>query len=77
MISTKEVGMKTSVEIDEEKLALARKLVPSRTLRDLLDQALDAFIAQARRQAMAEMLGTNFFEADYKKVRKKNGPSRR
>ncbi len=69
--------MKTSVEIDEEKLALARKLAPSRTLRDLLDQALDAFIAQARRMAMVEMLGTNFFEGDNKKARRKNGTPRR
>jgi hypothetical protein len=55
---------KTSVELDPKKLALAKKLVPSKTLRALLDHALDALIAEARRNHMAAMLGTDFFDGD-------------
>lgn len=62
--------MKTSVEIAEEKVALARKLGHVGTLKELLDKALDAYIAQARRQSMADLLGTGFFEGDLEKMRK-------
>jgi hypothetical protein len=69
--------MKTSVELNDKKIELARKLAHSTTLRDLLDQALDAFIAQARRHNMAELLGTNFFEGNLSKMRKRNVRSSR
>jgi hypothetical protein len=66
------VLLKTSVEIDEKKLKLAKKLSPqSSTLRDLVDKALDAYIAKARRESMVEILGTNFFEGNIKKMRGK------
>ncbi len=69
--------MKTSVELDDEKVALAKKLAHSSTLRELLDKALDAFISQARRQSMADILGSNFFEGNLSKMRKKpSGRSR-
>jgi len=68
--------MKTSVELDDEKVALAKKLAHPSTLKELLDQALDAFIAQARRQKMADLLGTDFFEGNLGKKKKKNGPPR-
>ena len=61
--------MKTSVELDEKKVELAKKLSPASTLRELLDKALDAYISQSRRNAMAELLGTDFFAGDYKKMR--------
>jgi len=56
--------MKTSVELNDSKLELARSLGGAKTIRDLLDQALDAYIAQVRRRDMADMLGTDFFEGD-------------
>lgn len=61
--------MKTSVELDDEKVDLAKKLSPSTTLRDLLDKALDAYIARVRRQSVANMLGTDFFEGSLTRTR--------
>lgn len=69
--------MKTSVELDDEKLALARKLGDAATLKELLDLALDAYIAQSRRMSMADMLGTDFFSGDLSKMRTKHGRSHR
>jgi len=69
--------MKTSVELDEKKVNLAKKLTHTGTLKELLDKALDAFIARVRRQTMADMLGTDFFEATLKEMRVKRGRSRR
>jgi hypothetical protein len=64
--------MKTSIEIDENKLKLAKKLSPQlSTLRELVDHALDSYIAQARRNSMVEMLGSGFFKGNYKKMRGK------
>ena len=69
--------MKTSVELNNEKVAAAKKIGHVSTLKELLDQALDAYIAQARRRAMAEMLGTDFFEGDLKSMRQRRGRSHR
>ncbi|MFZ4405348.1 MAG: type II toxin-antitoxin system VapB family antitoxin [Pseudobdellovibrionaceae bacterium] len=69
--------MKTSVELDDNKVALAKKLSETSTLRELLDKALDAFISQTRRDTMANLLGTEYFSGDLKKMRKKNVSSRR
>lgn len=49
--------MKTSVEIDEDKLNVAKRLGHVGTLRELLDLALDSYIAQQRRQSIAAVLG--------------------
>jgi hypothetical protein len=70
--------MKTSVELDEEKVRLARKLGGAATLKQLLNDALDAYIAQARRLAMADLLGTGFFAGDLDAMReRRRGRSRR
>jgi hypothetical protein len=61
--------MKTSVELVKEKVELAKKLGHVTTLKELLDKALDAYISQARRDSMSELLGTGFFEGDLKKMR--------
>ena len=76
MISIK---MKTSVELDEEKVNLARSLAPQPSLRALLDASLDAYITRARRSSLANMLGTNFFEGDLDvmRERKSGGPRSR
>ncbi|MEW6057954.1 MAG: type II toxin-antitoxin system VapB family antitoxin, partial [Bdellovibrionota bacterium] len=66
----------TSIELDEDKVALAKKLGRTTTLRELIDQALDAYIARARRTDMAEMLGTGFFEGDLKQMRGTRGRPR-
>lgn len=67
--------MKTSIEIDEKKVKLAKKITRVDTLRELIDLALDAYIAQARRQSMTELLGTDFFNGDLEKMRKRYGRS--
>lgn len=64
--------MKTPVELDDDKVALAKKLGETTTLRELLDKALDAYIAQSRRETMANLLGTDFFSGDLNKMREKN-----
>jgi len=64
--------MKTSVELDKSKVETAKKLSNSSTLRELLDKALEALIAQSRRQAMDDLLGTDFFEGDLDKMRGRN-----
>ena len=61
--------MKTSVELNEEKLSLARSLSSSKTIRDVLDEALDCLIAQGRRRNLANVLGTDFFEGDLDNIR--------
>ena len=69
--------MKTSVELDDEKVAMAKKLSPSMTLKDLLDRALDAYIARVQRGTIADLLGTDFFEGDLRKSREQRGRSHR
>ncbi len=69
--------MKTSVELDKKKVEIAKKLGRVSTLRELLDQALDAYIAQTRRHSMAELLGTDFFAGDLSRMRERRGPARR
>lgn len=70
--------MKTSVELDEAKVMLARQLGGVSTLRRLLDDALDAYIANARRMALAEMLGTGFFTGKLDVMRgRRRGRARR
>jgi hypothetical protein len=69
--------MKTSVELNDEKVALAKKLGAEKTLKELLDKALDAYISRARRQSMADLLGTHFFSGNLQRMREKNGRSRR
>lgn len=68
--------MKTSVELNEEKIKLAKKLTHASTLRELLDKALDVYISNARRCSISEMLGTQFFEGSIKTMRKPRGSSR-
>ena len=69
--------MKTSVELNDSKLELAKSLGGVKTIRDLLDKALDAYIAQVRRKDMANMLGTDFFEGDLDVLRERNKDARR
>lgn len=69
--------MKTSVELEVDKVALAKELGKASSLKELLDQALDAYIAQARRHSMVELLGTNFFAGNLKEMRRDRGGSGR
>ncbi|MGK5090199.1 hypothetical protein WDW86_21835 [Bdellovibrionota bacterium FG-2] len=61
--------MKTSVELDDQKVSLAKKLGGEPVLRKLLDHALDAYIADRRRNDMVSILGTGFFEGRLKRGR--------
>lgn len=69
----KNTVMKTSVELQVEKVDLAKRLGQQSTLKELLDKALDAYIAQARRHSMADLLGTHFFEGDPQSKRRERG----
>ena len=70
--------MKTSLEINPEKLQQAMKLIGARSIRDAVDQALDALISKAKRYEMAKLLGSGFFEGKRSPGRvKKHGRSRR
>jgi len=51
--------MKTSIELDEVKLDLARKLGKTHSIKETIHKALDALITQSRREAMLELLGSN------------------
>lgn len=73
----KSISMKTSVELEIEKVELAKKLGKTSTLKELLDKALDAYISQARRHSMVELLGTHFFESDFKSMRQNRGRTHR
>ena len=64
--------MKTSVELDSEKLKKAMKLSKAKTIKQVLDRSLDALIAQARRESMVSMLETGFFNGDLEKMRKRH-----
>ena len=65
--------MKTSVFIDDKKLALAKRLSHVTTLRKVVDQALDAYIAQVRRQSMLELLESGFFKGSLNIMRERRG----
>jgi hypothetical protein len=69
--------LKTSLEIDEKKLELAKKLSRAKTTREVVDQALDALIARTRRRSMLDILGTGFFVGDLDKMRGRRGDSDR
>ncbi len=69
--------MKTSVELNKEKLEQAKQLGKISTIKEVLDEALDAYIEKMRRHAMAELLGKGFFEGDLSKMRKSRGLPRR
>lgn len=69
--------MKTSVELDEKKVALARSMSEARSLRELLDDALDALIACGQRRSLAELLGTSFFDGELSEMRERKRATRR
>ena len=64
--------MKTSVELDKNKVEQAKRFNKNSTLKDLLDKALDALISQSKRQAMDDLLGTDFFNGDLNEMRGRN-----
>jgi hypothetical protein len=72
-----QVIMKTSVELDDQKVKMAKDLAHVSTLRELLDRALDAFIAETRRKNMASLLGTDFFDGHLAAMRERLGRNRR
>ena len=69
--------MKTSVEIDEKRVKLAKQLTNCTTLKALIEKALDSVIAQARRQQMLGILGKDFFQGNLQEMRERRGRSSR
>lgn len=63
--------MKTSVELDQKKVELAKSLRGVKTIKELLDKALDSYIAQNKRQNMADLMGTGFFDGDLDQLRER------
>lgn len=63
--------MKTSVDLDKEKISMIKDISKDATIKELIDKALEAYLRELRQQQMHGLLGTNFFEGDYKKVRGK------
>jgi len=63
--------MKIAVELSDSKVALARSLSGAKTIKDILDQALDALIAQNRRKDLAHLLGTDFFDGNLDNLRER------
>ncbi len=63
--------MKTSIEIDEKKVKLAKQVSSISTLRELVDHALDRLIAEKRRLNMKDLLGSELIDRHYKLDRKK------
>ena len=68
--------MKTSLEIDSDKIDILKKLSKSSTLREMVDRALDSYIKELRRQDMLLFVGSDKYEGEYKKIRGKNVRSR-
>jgi hypothetical protein len=56
--------MKIVAELDDVKLELARSLGGIESVSNLLDLALDAYIAKGKRNNLSNILGTNSFEED-------------
>lgn len=65
--------MKTSVELDDKKVKKALELSKTKTLKLVLDLALDALIAQSRRRTMEALIGSDFFEGNLDKMRSRRG----
>ena len=63
---------KTSVELDESKLELARRLAPeAKTMRELLDLALTALIQEQRRKSLCTLLDAGIgWEGDLSHLKK-------
>ena len=61
--------MKTSVEIDEKKLKIAKSFGGAQTLRELIDQALDAFINEQKRRSISRILGTGMISGNLDEMR--------
>lgn len=47
---------KTTVDVNDEKLEAARKILGTRTLRDTIDRALDSVLAVQARRRLIERL---------------------
>lgn len=73
----KNTHMKTSVELAIDKVETAKRLGNASTLKELLDRALDAYIAQARRHSMAALLGSGFSDVTPSQLRRDRGRSSR
>lgn len=69
--------MKTSIELNDEKVKTAKRLSDSATLRQIVDEALDAYITKKRRDSMIGLLGSNLIGSDYKPTRKARERTRR
>lgn len=69
--------MKTSIELDDEKVKVAKRLSDAATLRQIVDEALDAYITKKRRDSMIGLLGANLIGPDYKPTRKARERPRR
>jgi hypothetical protein len=63
--------MKTSVELDQDKIMLAKALTSEPTIKGVLDLALDVLIKQYKRKSLAAILGTQFFDGNLDRMRER------
>lgn len=57
--------MRTNIEIDDEILGKAMKLVKARTKREAVDVALQELVASRERRRILEMYGSDAIDPDY------------
>lgn len=64
------VGMRTNIEIDDEVLAEAQKLMGTRTKRETVDLALREVVARQRRLGVLALRGHVRWEGDLERSRR-------
>jgi Arc/MetJ family transcription regulator len=74
---TKELAVRTNIEIDEELMAEALKLSRLRTKRAVVDAALRALIDRITRRQLKEAFGQYPWEGDLAQLRRWRGDERR
>ncbi|WP_341226008.1 type II toxin-antitoxin system VapB family antitoxin [uncultured Arcticibacterium sp.] len=58
--------MRTNIEIDQKKIEVLRQLTGLKTEKDIVDQALEAYIAKMSKLALFEMKGKVSWKGDLK-----------
>jgi Arc/MetJ family transcription regulator len=67
------VCMRTNIEIDDDVLSEAQRLLGTATKRDTVDSALREVVARHRRLELLQLRGTVRWEGDLKASRKGRG----
>jgi Arc/MetJ family transcription regulator len=60
---------RTNIVLDEELVAEGLKLSRAKTIRELVDRSLKAYVARLKRQKILEMRGRGGWDADLGELR--------